>query len=93
MNKSNNKHLLFTPENVEKNILWIMSAIGFAEFAILSWILQTGLVLTLYFVLVCLAITGMLIRKGMKYSITARGVSLEYNDKDNPKKEAENENE
>lgn len=71
-------------ENWEKLTMILLSLVGYLEFsalviyAILIDSDLTKLILNLYFVLVILAITGLLLRKGMKYSISAKGVSIGY---------------
>lgn len=77
MKTTQSRNRLFTPENVEKNILWIMTAVGFSEVAILTWILRTELVLKMFFFLVWLVILAMVARKGMKYKIGLTGIAVE----------------
>lgn len=84
MNKIHDQPKWYHKENWEKLTLIFLSLVGYLEFAgltVYAVLIESDLkklIINLYFVLIILAITGLLLRKGMKYSISAKGVSIGY---------------
>ena len=62
----------------------MMSIIGFICLGIITVLSFTdqdsyrAVYAGMFFVLVCIAMTGLVIKRGMKYAITTKGVSIEY---------------
>lgn len=77
----------YSPENWEKYTLILMSLAGFFFIGYLLYDAYfssnslVDLILKMFFVLTVIVITGMLIRKGMKYRITRDGLEIGYDAK------------